>query len=412
MLWSGRVWEKKRATPVAMLACALLLFASGARTEPASRIFPFSAPSIVPRASAGPANARRSASGVFQTRLAGRHAVGTLSLLASGSAGDARIARLDTTLATTLPGRRIGLRVGDSINRRGAWGAPIRFGGLHYGPDLVQAREPERPSWPTAGRRFGAESVPPAVAQLPPEGPEFAGLAHAAPDFVAPGHVDGGFAAGFIRIKYGLEGDRYGPIFASARIRRGITPDVTTELRSGAQPGVGNCGIAFRVRVPRLGVLSAATAASDSEAGIGTFAQTGFEHSFARFSTSLLSQWVSPEFRPLGSPGAALSPRFWSVARASYDIDRYGVVAMAYAALARVDNGLQRAVRASYRVAVGKVSSLSLSASHAFAPEPETAVMLAMSLSLDDLTRAFGRHGYAVVGSPHHAFLPATTVLR
>jgi hypothetical protein len=56
---------------------------------------------------------------------------------------------------------------------------------------------------------------------------------------------------------------------------------------------------------------------------------------------------------------------------------------VAYTALANVDAELRKAVNASYRVDVGKVSSLTLSASRSLAPDAEASVMLAMSFPLE-----------------------------
>jgi outer membrane usher protein len=371
--------------------------------------------SVASRVTAENPTLRKSASGIFQTRLASRHGVGTISLMASGDAGNARVARLDTTFAIALPDGQRGLRLGDSVSQPGTWGRPLRFGGFHFGAGLANgAGDGELPSWPSAARRFVPESVVPSAALgVSEDSPQFTEMTRPGPEFLSPGTVRRTYAVGFLRARYGLEGDRYGPFFASATLRRGLSPDATAELRGGAQAGVGNCGVAFRLRVPYLGVLSAATAASESDAGTGSLAQTGFQYSLAGFSASVRSQWTSREFRFLGPRhDTTVPPRYWSVFRANYATKRYGIIGMAYAALANVDESIKKAARATYQVAVGRVSTFSLSASRTIAPAPATGVTLALTISLEDVSRRSDARSAGAFQMPLREPISTMTALR
>jgi outer membrane usher protein FimD/PapC len=297
---------------------------------------------------------------VFQANLANRYGVAGIRLRATEDAGDPRITRLDTAWTAALPGQREALRLGDSVDQAGAWGHPLRFGGLQYGTDLD---------------RGAAFAAPQEVMQ--PSRTAFA--------LTPPGTVDHTCAIGFLRSNYGLDGDRYGPAFASATLRAGISENLTTEFRGGAQEGVGNGGVALVARVSGLGTLSAATAASRGDSGSGRLAQTGFEYRHAGLSASIQAQWASSEFRQLGVAAEGVPPRYWSVARAAYDAARHGVFGMGYAALARYDETLTEAAEATYRVAFGRASTLTLSLSRTFEPEPDTSLMLVLSFPLDPL---------------------------
>jgi hypothetical protein len=298
---------------------------------------------------------------VFEASLSNGHGVGAIRLKADQEAENPRIARLDTTWTTAVPGQRDTLRLGDSVNQSGIWGRPVRFGGLHYGTDL------------------GSGLTTDAVTQLP----------RPALALVQPGFVDRAYAVGFLRSNYSLEGDRYGEPFASATLRFGVSEDLTTEVRGSAQSGVSNGGIAFLVRLNGLGLITAAAASSNSEAGSGHLAQTGFEYQRGRLSASISSAWASSEFRRLRLDDEDIPPRYWSVASATFDTARYGVFGIGYAAVAD-DEGLWETLQGTYRIAVGPHSTLTVSVSQTFAPELDTSLMLTVTLPLDRVVRTGG----------------------
>jgi len=261
----------------------------------------------------------------------------------------------------------------------------MRFGGLQYGTDLGNGAFAAPPAWRSAHLIAARADWPHALPGMADGGPAVMQPSRSAFALTPPGMVDRACAVGFLRSNYGLEGDRYGPPFASGTLRRGISENITTELRGGAQEGVGNGGIALVVRLKGLGTLSAATAASRGDAGAGRLTQTGFEYRRARFSASIQSQWASSGFRHLGIADEGAPPRYWSVARATYDAARHGVFGLGYAALARYNETLSETAEATYRVGLGRVSTLTLSVSRTFAAEPDTSLMLVLTFPLDHL---------------------------
>lgn len=378
----GRRYRDRLAMPLLAACCALAFGANDADAETLPRapgraesMAWFSAPAL-------PDTPPRS--GVFRATLANRYGVAAISLKASEDAANPRIARLDTAWTAAVPGGRDMLRLGDSLDQAGNWGRPVRFGGFQYGADAGNGSAfVAPPAWRGVHLIAAPGNSPHALPGTADGAPALTPPSRTALALTPPGKVDRAYAVGFLRSNYGLEGDRYGPPFASATLRRGMSDDVTTELRGGAQDGIGNGGIAFVVRLKGLGILSAATAASCGDAGTGRLAQTGFEYHHAGLSASIRSQWASSEFRHLGVADESVPPRYWSVAHATYDAARHGVFGLGYAALARYNEALSEAAAATYRVAVGRASSLTLSVSRTFAPEPATSLMLALTFPLD-----------------------------
>jgi outer membrane usher protein len=380
----------KRAIPLVSLSFALALcpgIANGdlsARESGSER----SAAWFVPNVAFDSVEQIRSTFGVFQASFFSRHGTGIIRLMASGVTGDAKITRLETSWATELSEHET-LRLGDAVNRAGAWGQALRFGGLQLGTNLGGEAVPATtPSWRVGPMNYDATDAVQFLSSDVPDGdPAVAQMKRQSFDLMGRGAVDRSLAIGFLRTHFGLDEDGYGPLFASALVRRGVSEDLTAELRSNVQRGVGNCGFAAGLRLPGLGVFTVATAASESRAGIGTLAQTGFEYRLASFVASIRSQWATAEFHHLGLPGESIPPRRWSVARARYDAKRYGAVEMAYATLASYDEPLNSAVEADYRVVVGKSSTLTLRASRTFASDPSVSIMLGMTLTLEHLAR-------------------------
>ncbi len=328
----------------------------------------------------------KASSGVFHASLPAPYGVAAFSLKANETAGAPRIARLDTTWTAALPGQRDTLRLGDSLTDAGTSGRPVRFGGLHYGTNLGAGTGfVAQPAWPAARSHLIAAPgrAPYTLPSIPDGEPPVVHTLRAAPTLLRPGLVDRTFAAGRLRSNYGLEDDRYGPVFASTAFRRGISDGITAELHGAVQRRAGNGGIAFLVRPSGLGLLTVATAASRSDAGIGGLAQTGFEYRRAGFSTSISAQWSSAEFRRLGAGVESVAPRYSTVASATYDATRHCALAVAYGTLAHYNEALRKTVEGTYRVALGRASTLTFGASRAFGPEPAMTLMLTFTVPLD-----------------------------
>jgi outer membrane usher protein len=386
--------------PLLATCCAVTLWATAAGAETPPRNGGRTDAPLWFASSASPEkpHASRPVSGVLRTSLASRYGVALFSLRASEEGGNARIGRLDTAWATTLPGQRDKLRLGDSVDPAESWGAPTRFAGLHYGTTVgtLHARSTVQ-EWLAVRTRLVAaqRSFRHDLRVTPYSAPASGELPSAPFGLTQPGRVDRGFAVGVLRANYGLDDDRYGPAFASATLRRGLSEDITTELRGSVQRGAGHGGFALRARAHGLGTLSAAAAASRSEAGLGRLVQVGFQVREAGFTASIRSQWVSAQFRQLGMGDARVPPQHWSTARATYDSARHGALRVGYDVLAHNGEALTRIVHGSYRVAVGRFSALSLSVTRILDPEPDTSLMLAITLPLDRIARTVNRSTWA-----------------
>lgn len=313
------------------------------------------------------------AAGFVERSISTDYGVGFVSTQVTNDERATKVARLDTTWIASGLRPRDTLRLGDSVNRAGSWGRPLRFGGVQYGTNL--------------------RSEPGAIGPAP------------SASILGHGSVDRALSAGFLRSNYGVEGDEYGPAFASAILRQGIFEHVTAEVYGSAQPEMENGGIALHMRLPGLGVLTAGTAASQSEAGIGRLAQTGFEYSGRGVGLSIGSQWTTSAFRRLGVGEESVAPRSWSAARATFDFARYGILGIGYSALTQYGDALTRIVQGSYQVATGRFNSLTLSFSQTLAPEADTSLMLTYSFPIDFLTRQIRaqKHSWNAMWAFDHA---------
>src|SRR6266545_3557718 len=62
---------------------------------------------------------------------------GTASALPRDLEGDARMIRLETTWTRDELGALASLRLGDAVSRSGAWGLPVRFGGVQWATNFA-----------------------------------------------------------------------------------------------------------------------------------------------------------------------------------------------------------------------------------------------------------------------------------
>ena len=359
--------------PLLASGCVLALCVTSAVGETLPRDFGRAGPSFAAR-DVAPATGAKLPAGVLRTTLPSPYGVASLSMAASETAGTPQIARLDTAWTSAIPG----LRLGDSVADAGTPWQPVRFGGLHYGTGSVAPGSPAIGSGPVAAAPYALPGTA-APGGIPVPSP--------AATLLRPGLADRALAVGFLRSNYGLPGDRYGPPFASTALRRGISQEVTAELHGGLQRGTSNGGIALLLRPKDLGTFSVGTAASQSDAGTGALTQAGYEYRRAGFSTSVRSQWSSAEFRRLGTDAETIAPRYSTVATTTYDAARRGAVSLAYGTVANYNEALVKTVQGTCRLAVGRTSTLTLSASQALSPEPATTLMLTLAFPLDQTAR-------------------------
>jgi outer membrane usher protein len=282
-----------------------------------------------------------------QTRLAG--------LLDGGISGDwgvlgstvlltgqgLRAVRLDTAFRRDFPDRRLRLVVGDTVSRPAPGGQPLRFGGIQVGTDL--SLDPQAINFPLP--LIGGSAMLPSTVELLSEAqkqsyqvapgafdiavqPRMSGAGqvtmqirditgnsrqvvrnfYTSTDLLRPGMTDFVLEGGALRLGYGAPGSRYGPLFAAAGLRHGLTPWLTGQARVETAAGVTVAAVGGSMVIGALGEISLSGAVSTGPGGTGQMARIQARRTAPQYSLSASYQAASPDFQPAGAviwPGPA-----------------------------------------------------------------------------------------------------------
>ncbi|WP_428333876.1 fimbria/pilus outer membrane usher protein [Novosphingobium sp.] len=250
--------------------------------------------------------------------------------------------RFDTTLTVSMPGRRLSLRIGDTVTSSVAWSRPTRLGGVQIGTDFGlqpyfitvpipafygSATLPSTADVYVDGMRRFSGSVPPGPYQIGvgPTRIDGAGSAqlvltnslgqisaitmpvYETPLVLRQGLDDWSLEGGFIRRKYGLSSFSYWQTpAASASWRRGLTDRMTIsahgEASGGfAHAGVANVGVGGVLVLGQAGVVAASYAQSWTGAGSGRMLAIGYTLTAHRFHVAASVQRTFGPFADLAS---------------------------------------------------------------------------------------------------------------
>ena len=250
-----------------------------------------------------------------------------------------RAVRLDSTWTRNRPDRLSSLRIGDAVNRPGAWGNAIRFAGLQWATDFTL--QPGLLTFPLPSVK-GEAALPSTVdvyinnskrlqGDVQP-GPfdltdlpivtgsgEVRLVVHDAlgreqvitqPYYISPSLLKPGLDAysyeiGAVREDYGLASDHYGSLLASATDRLGITDRFTRELRAEAQPGHAAAGATGIWLLPSLGLASVGAVASVAHGQGGGALMASFERQGVNWNGSVQIRENSANFVQAGQTGNA-----------------------------------------------------------------------------------------------------------
>ncbi|MBL8550610.1 MAG: fimbrial biogenesis outer membrane usher protein [Hyphomonadaceae bacterium] len=271
--------------------------------------------------------------------------------------------RLDTNWTLDFHERRTSLRLGDSITRGGATGAPFRFGGVQLATDF--SLDPAFVSFPTPTLRgeaatpstvdlyvdgalrmstqvdAGAFSIVDApvlvgagVAQLvvtDPLGREqvLAQPFYASPALLRRGLSDYSLSLGLARRDFARASADYADPFVSGVYRRGLTAALTGEARLEADKDLAGLGLGGSFVDPVFGQFDLAIAASEGESD-GSALSAGWTRTSLGVTFGLHTEGASPGFRRLGED--APPDRRQTSGVVSVDLDAYGAAALSYAA--------------------------------------------------------------------------------
>ena len=359
-------------------------------------------------------------SGLFEAGFFSRYGVLTSQMLAPDLDQRSSWVRLDSTYTVDFPERRETLRVGDSISRAGAWGLPLRFGGVQYGTNF--ATQPGFVRFPIQSAS-GSAVLPSTVdvfvnnalvsrTQVPP-GPfsitnipmvsgsgdvqlvvrDLLGREHVivqrfygSSELLKSGLDDWSVEAGAVRRRFGVHSDDYGAAVGAATWRRGLTDGLTAEVRGEAEGDTQAAGASALGRIGELGMLTTTWAASHSTAGTGQLLGYGFEHTSRRLSTALQAQHFSPDFRQAGDEDFGLRSR-QALASIGYSFGAFGSASLAYVQQRFRDQPEREVSTFSYSVPVAG-ANLTLAVSRSYGLDGATSVFAALTVPLGNLTNA------------------------
>ena len=360
--------------------------------------------------------------GQFEAGVFSAYGVLVAGLLAQDNAGAKNTLRLDTTWTTDFPQRLSTLRIGDAINVPGAWGRAVRFGGVQYSTNFAtQPGYITFPSLATNGQAalpstvdvfvnnalVAQRAVPPgpfSITNIPTvNGSGNVQLVvrdlfgreqvisqpfYASVVLLKSGLEDFSYEAGFERNNFGIESNDYGHAIATATYRRGLTDQLTGEIRGEASRDLAVAGIAAAYLIADIGVLSANATASGGGGGSGGLGGLAFQRQTGRLSVFAQGQWSSASFRQIGAtPDNPVPLRQWSTS-VGYQFDRYGTAAVTYVAQDFRAKDNVHVLSAGYSVGLGPWAFLSLTVAKTFGVHGDVALGATITVPLSDRTIA------------------------
>ncbi|HEX2827769.1 MAG TPA: fimbria/pilus outer membrane usher protein [Burkholderiales bacterium] len=362
--------------------------------------------------------------GLFEAATFNQLGVGIASFLAQDIGGGSRFARLDTTWRRDYPGHMKTLLLGDAIGSSGAWGRPVRFGGVRYGTNF--ATNPAFVTFPIPDLR--GEAVLPTTTELyvdgvlrqsgnVPPGPfritnlpvvtgqgevrlvvrdllgreQIVSLPYyASTALLKQGLVDDSYELGFVREDYGIRSTQYGRFVSAAQRRMGMTDRLTLEGRAEVLREQQTLGGGASYSIPTFGVLAAAAAGSrHSERGEGALGLIAFERQVRTgISLAARSQWTTEGFSQIGVQPDQRAPVQLASASAGIATASSGSFGVAYVRERHRDAADNEIASASYTLNVGRSATLVMFALKPIKGGGHAAVGVTLSIGLGERTSA------------------------
>ena len=352
------------------------------------------------------------------------HGSGTSTFLGRWSDRHVRFTRLETRWTFDDPARMRSLRLGDGITRGGGGGgAPLRFGGIQFARNFeVQPGFVTLPMRTLSGNAAlpsvvdvyvndvlqGRHEVSPgpfAIIDLP----VVAGNGevqlvvrdllgretivrqsyYAAAQLLRSGLHDFSYEAGFLRRAFGQRSADYGPMFAAATQRYGISDQLTGEVHLEATREVQVAGVSAVMLWPGVGLFSVGAAASESGPGTGASVRAAFERRTPTLSFGAVAEFLTDDFVTVGSDPARERPRSTIQAFAGLPLS-FGSVGVSYLRRQGRTEPAIEIVSANVSIRLGRLGTLNLAGRRSFGRRDETAVELFLSIPLGPRTYAGG----------------------
>lgn len=323
---------------------------------------------------------------------------GTTGIVNQDLDGDSRFIRQMTTVTLDIPEQRHSLRLGDAINRNGAWGQPVRFGGLQWATNF--ATQPNFISFPLPSlsssaalpstaevfinnvRTFESEVAPGpfTINELPvitgsgevqmviqdQLGREqvITQSFYASQRLLKPGVEDFSFEIGSLRENFGEKNNDYSGWMASATQRRGLTNTLTTEWRGELSNGHQTLGFAATTLFSKIGELNTGMAASHGDQGNGGLLSIGLERKTPTFGFGLQTKLISPDFNQLGQSDKRRPAKQQTQAHIGWNDRKLGSFGMGFIHLNNRDEPDNKLMTANYSRSLAANWSVGISAFH------------------------------------------------
>jgi outer membrane usher protein len=338
---------------------------------------------------------RHELGGLFELGAFAGPFVATGTQVVRGLDEDPDYVRLDSSISRDFPERRLTIRGGDSISRGGAWGRPVRFGGLQVGSNF--ATQPQFVTFPTIdlsgdaalpstvdvlindSQRFSDElpSGPFAISDLPAV--TGAGEVTAVvtdvlgretvitqPYYISPvllraGLEDFSYETGFLRENFGLESNDYEdrPFF-SGTYRYGLTDRLTGEVHGEFEGERQALGLGAAVPLGHFGVVNGAAAGSVEDAEPGGLVQLGFRRVARDFSFSAFGRLTGGDYTDLGVDDTLRSPDGEARLNLGIPLGAWGTVGSGYSYRAFDGGPDDHVASANYSLRLADFASLNL----------------------------------------------------
>lgn len=302
--------------------------------------------------------------GLLEVGAFNRWGVVTSSFAGATGGSDDRFVRLDTRFTRDFPERMASLRVGDSISHPGAWGRAVRFAGVQWTTDFATQPQFIRYPMPT----FHGEAALPSTVEIytnnvkrlseqVPPGPfsirnvpavtgsgdvrlvvrDVLGREHVItqPYYVSRNLLRKGLSTfayelGALREDFGFKSNAYGPAFAAATWRHGLSRRLTAGVHAEAMADRQALGVSGAWLWPAVGTFNLSVAGSRHAGKSGGLVSLGVQRLGRRFSFGLDTAFTTRNFTQVGMLDGMAVPRQSTLAHLGVSLGHFGQLSFGY----------------------------------------------------------------------------------
>jgi len=348
--------------------------------------------------------------------------VGVNNVLGQDLGANPRLIRLDTTWTLDRPDQLSSIRLGDAINRAGAWGRAVRFGGLQWAsnfntqpgfitfplPSITgEAVLPSNVEVFVDNNRLLNQQVAPGpftinnvrgitglremrlvVRDLLGREQIISQPYYASPQLLKPNLQEFSYEIGSVRENFGIASNDYGRWLAVGTHRLGFNDRFTGEWHTELLQNQQNIGLGGVFLLPTLGVFDAAIAGSHSEKGDGALLALGFQRQTSELSFGGHVQFASSDFSQLGLLPGRPAPKLLSSFHLGFSTRGFGNFNVGHIFQEYRDQESVNLINANYNYTFSGGRFLNISAFKSLNNDNNDGISLSFSHSLGERTSA------------------------